>query len=52
MQNCSEGSHREKTGIRIVTEVMDTEQVEAVAASADIIQIGTRNMQNGIKKHA
>ena len=37
---------REKTGIRIVTEVMDTEQVEAVAASADIIQIGTRNMQN------
>ena len=37
---------REKTGIRIVTEVMDTEQVEAVAASTDIIQIGTRNMQN------
>ena len=37
---------REKTGIRIVTEVMDTEQVETVAASADIIQIGTRNMQN------
>ena len=37
---------REKTGIRIVTEVMDTEQVDAVAASADIIQIGTRNMQN------
>lgn len=37
---------RHKTGIGIVTEVMDTEYVEAVEHAADVIQIGTRNMQN------
>ncbi len=37
---------REKTGIGIVTEVMDTEHAAAVEEAADIIQIGTRNMQN------
>jgi 3-deoxy-7-phosphoheptulonate synthase len=37
---------RERIGIGIVTEVMDTEFVEAVEEAADIIQIGTRNMQN------
>ena len=37
---------RKKTGIGIVTEVMDTEQVDVVAETADMIQIGTRNMQN------
>ena len=37
---------REKTGIGIVTELMDTEHAEAVEDAADIIQIGTRNMQN------
>jgi 3-deoxy-7-phosphoheptulonate synthase len=37
---------REKTGIGIVTEVMDTEQVHAVSQAADMVQIGTRNMQN------
>jgi 3-deoxy-7-phosphoheptulonate synthase len=37
---------REKTGIGIVTELMDTEFASAVEESADIIQIGTRNMQN------
>ena len=37
---------REKTGIGIVTELMDTENADAVEAAADIIQIGTRNMQN------
>jgi 3-deoxy-7-phosphoheptulonate synthase len=37
---------REKTGIGIVTELMDTENADAVEAVADIIQIGTRNMQN------
>jgi len=37
---------REKTGIGIVTEVMDTEQVQAVSQAADMVQIGTRNMQN------
>jgi 3-deoxy-7-phosphoheptulonate synthase len=37
---------RQKTGIGIVTELMDTENAEAVEQVADIIQIGTRNMQN------
>jgi 3-deoxy-7-phosphoheptulonate synthase len=37
---------REKTGIGIVTELMDTEYAEAVEEAADVIQIGTRNMQN------
>ena len=37
---------REKTGLLIVTEVMDTRKVELVAAYADILQIGARNMQN------
>lgn len=30
----------------VITEVMDTEQVEEVAKSSDILQIGARNMQN------
>jgi 3-deoxy-7-phosphoheptulonate synthase len=37
---------REKTGIGVVTELMDTENADAVEQVADIIQIGTRNMQN------
>src|SRR5947209_7725409 len=37
---------RRSTGIGIVTELMDVEHTEAVAAAADVIQIGTRNMQN------
>jgi 3-deoxy-7-phosphoheptulonate synthase len=37
---------REKTGIGIVTELMDTENAESVEAAADVIQIGARNMQN------
>lgn len=37
---------REQTGLAIVTEVMAPEQVKAVSACADILQIGTRNMQN------
>jgi 3-deoxy-7-phosphoheptulonate synthase len=37
---------REKTGIGIVTELMDTEYADAVEEATDIIQIGTRNMQN------
>jgi 3-deoxy-7-phosphoheptulonate synthase len=37
---------REKTGIGIVTELMDTEHADAVEDASDIIQIGTRNMQN------
>jgi 3-deoxy-7-phosphoheptulonate synthase len=37
---------RRRTGIGIVTELMDTESADAVEAVADVIQIGTRNMQN------
>jgi 3-deoxy-7-phosphoheptulonate synthase len=37
---------REKTGIGIVTELMDTEYAAEVEEASDIIQIGTRNMQN------
>jgi 3-deoxy-7-phosphoheptulonate synthase len=37
---------REKTGIGIVTELMDTEIADALEQAADMIQIGTRNMQN------
>jgi len=37
---------REASGLKIVTEVMDTRDVELVASYADIIQIGARNMQN------
>jgi 3-deoxy-7-phosphoheptulonate synthase len=37
---------RQKTGIGIVTELMDTDNADAVEDAADIIQIGTRNMQN------
>ncbi|MEK6646547.1 MAG: 3-deoxy-7-phosphoheptulonate synthase [Candidatus Firestonebacteria bacterium] len=33
-------------GLPVVTEVMDTRSVELVAKYADILQIGTRNMQN------
>ncbi len=37
---------RAKTGIGIVTELMDTDNADAVEEVADVIQIGTRNMQN------
>lgn len=37
---------REKTGIRVVTEVMDASQTEAIEQAADMLQVGTRNMQN------
>ncbi|MBW2670669.1 MAG: 3-deoxy-7-phosphoheptulonate synthase [Deltaproteobacteria bacterium] len=37
---------REKTGMPVVTEVMDYETFDLVEEYADIIQIGTRNMQN------
>lgn len=37
---------REETGMPIVTEVMDTRDVELVARYADILQVGTRNMTN------
>lgn len=34
------------TGLGIITEVMDTADLEKVAEVADIVQIGARNMQN------
>jgi len=37
---------RDETGLPIVTEVMSPEDVELVEAYTDILQIGTRNMQN------
>lgn len=37
---------REKTGLRIVTEVMESADVDIVAEYADLIQIGARNMHN------
>ena len=37
---------REETGLPVVTEVMDTRDVELVARYADVLQIGARNMQN------
>ncbi|MFU8770397.1 MAG: 3-deoxy-7-phosphoheptulonate synthase [Desulfotignum sp.] len=37
---------REETGLPVVTEVMDVETFDMVEACADVIQIGTRNMQN------
>ena len=37
---------RKQTGLSVVTEVMDTRQVETVARYADMLQIGSRNMQN------
>jgi 3-deoxy-7-phosphoheptulonate synthase len=37
---------RAETGLPIVTEVMDTRQVELIGEYADMLQIGARNMQN------
>ncbi|MCX6835728.1 MAG: 3-deoxy-7-phosphoheptulonate synthase [candidate division Zixibacteria bacterium] len=37
---------RERFGLKIVTEAMDTDTLELVARYTDIIQIGARNMQN------
>jgi 3-deoxy-7-phosphoheptulonate synthase len=37
---------REETGMPIVSEVMDTRQVERAAELVDVLQVGARNMQN------
>lgn len=37
---------REATGLPIITEVMEPDLVDTVAQHADILQIGSRNMQN------
>jgi 3-deoxy-7-phosphoheptulonate synthase len=37
---------RKKTGLPVVTELMDPRDMEVISKYADIIQIGARNMQN------
>jgi 3-deoxy-7-phosphoheptulonate synthase len=37
---------RDRTGLPIITEVMEASQVDIVAEYADILQVGARNMQN------
>jgi len=37
---------REKTGLPIVTELLDARDIELVVKYADLVQIGARNMQN------
>ena len=37
---------REKFGLKIVTEAIDTDTIDMVAHYTDIVQIGARNMQN------
>jgi 3-deoxy-7-phosphoheptulonate synthase len=37
---------RQATGLRIVTELMDAADIEAVCRYTDVVQIGARNMQN------
>ena len=36
----------QETGLPMITEVLDTRDVELVSRHADILQVGTRNMQN------
>ncbi len=37
---------REQTGLKVVTEVMDAEDLPACLEYADVLQLGARNMQN------
>ena len=37
---------KEETGLPIVTELMDTRDLDQVLEVADVIQVGARNMQN------
>lgn len=43
---------RQATGLPVVTEVMAPEHVPLIAEYADVLQIGTRNMQNYALLHA
>jgi 3-deoxy-7-phosphoheptulonate synthase len=45
-QGLGEEGLREKTGLPVVTELMDPRDLDVVVRYADIIQIGARNMQN------
>ena len=40
------GRVREETGLPVVSEVLDAESVDLMAEHVDILQVGTRNMQN------
>ena len=37
---------KEQTGLPVVTELLDVRDLDAVAAVADVVQVGARNMQN------
>ena len=37
---------RNQTGLAVVTEIMASEHIDMVAAYADVLQVGARNMQN------
>jgi 3-deoxy-7-phosphoheptulonate synthase len=37
---------RRRYGLPVVTEVMSVDQIEAIAESVDLLQVGSRNMQN------
>jgi 3-deoxy-7-phosphoheptulonate synthase len=37
---------RDVTGLPVITEVLTTQEVDLVAAYADVLQVGARNMQN------
>ncbi|NJO43911.1 MAG: 3-deoxy-7-phosphoheptulonate synthase [Cyanobacteria bacterium CRU_2_1] len=39
-------SVRDRYGLPVITEVMAVSQIEAIAAHADVLQVGSRNMQN------
>jgi 3-deoxy-7-phosphoheptulonate synthase len=43
---------KQETGLAIITEVMSPEQIPLISQYADILQIGTRNMQNYNLLHA
>jgi 3-deoxy-7-phosphoheptulonate synthase len=43
---------RDETGLPVVTEVMEPQQVDLVVTYADILQVGARNMQNYALLHA
>lgn len=40
------GVAKKETGIPVITEIMHVDKVDLVAEVADILQVGTRNMQN------
>jgi 3-deoxy-7-phosphoheptulonate synthase len=37
---------RERSGLPVITEVMAISQIETISAYADVLQVGSRNMQN------